>query len=434
MDMLAVLGFAMIITFMYLILSQRMSPFSAMIVIPIIFGVISGAGLEMGKMMIDGIKGVINTAVMLLFSILYFGIMIDAGLFDSLIVRILKIVKGDPLRIIMGTVILTAFMALGGDGSTTFMVVVTTMLPLYKRLGINSIILAVFTLMTTNILNLVPWGGPTSRVMSALNLEVSEIIPYLIPGAILALIFILGVAYFIGKRERTRLGTSSFDDDALGEVITSVEQRKPQLKRPRLFGVNMVLTVALMSGLVLEVAPLAVLFGIGVALAVIINYPSLKEQRDRFSEHAPTAINVITIIFAAGIFMGIFTGTKMSDAMALSLINMIPPSFGPYMALITAFISIPATFFLTNDTYYFAVVPLLAKIAGNYGISPAEIARASLMGHPIHFLSPLIGSIWLLLGMTEVTLSDLQKYAFPLAIGMMIIYILTGILTGGIPV
>lgn len=433
MDILAVLGFVMIITFMVLVMTERLTPFTGMIVIPVLFGLFAGAGAELGEMMMEGIKGIVSTATMLLFSIIYFGIMIDAGMFDSMILRILRIVKGDPLKIIMGTVILAAFMALGGDGSTTFMVVVATMLPLYKRLGISSVILAVLTLMTTNIINLVPWGGPTTRVMSALNVEASDILPKLMPGMAVALLFMLAVAYFVGRRERARLGTAAIGEEALAEIACSVEQRKPDLKRPERFWVNLGLTIVLMAGLVLEIAPLAVLFEIGVALALIMNY-SLKEQKKRIAEHAPNALNVVSIIFAAGIFMGIFSGTKMSDAMALSLVKMIPESMGQYMALLTALISAPLTFLVTNDTYYFGIVPVLAKIAANYGISAAEIARASLMGHPVHFLSPLIGSLWLLLGMTEVSLKDLQKYAFPLALGIMTIYIVTGILLGVIPV
>ncbi|NLI92628.1 MAG: citrate transporter [Peptococcaceae bacterium] len=434
MDFLAVLGFIMIISFMYLVMSERMSPFSAMIIIPIIFGLIAGAGPGIGKMMMDGVKGVVGTATMLMFSILYFGIMIDAGLFDPLILKILEVVKGDPLKIIAGTVVLSAFMALGGDGSTTFMVVVTTMLPLYKRIGISTVILSVMTLMTTSIFNLVPWGGATSRVLIALNVEVSDVILKIMPGMGLALTFMLVVACIVGKRERSKLGYTTMNEELLQEIAASVQQRNTHLKRPDLFWVNLILTLGLMSGLVFEVAPLAVLFEMGVALALIINYPSLNEQRSRIAQHAPNAINIATIIFSAGIFMGIFSGTKMSDAIALSLINMIPASLSHYMILITALISAPITFLVTNDTYYFAIVPIFAKIAANYGIEHAQIARVSLMGHSVHFLSPLIGSIWLLLGMTEVSLRDLQKYAFPLALGIMTIYILTGIVLGLIPV
>jgi citrate-Mg2+:H+ or citrate-Ca2+:H+ symporter, CitMHS family len=410
-----------------------MSPFTALIVIPIIFGLASGAGFGLGKMMLTGIRGIATTATMLLFAIMYFGIMINAGLFDPLVIKILKLVKGDPLKVIVGTVFLTGFVALDGDGSTTFMIVCTAMLPLYLRLGISPIILAVFALMTNNVLNLIPWGGPTARVVAVLKLEAPEVFNPLIPGMIVSFIFIVIVAYFVGQRERARIGKGSIDQEALLAIITAVETENQHLKRPKLFWINLLLTVALVAGLVLEWAPLAVLFEFGTAIALLVNYRSLSEQRDRFAEHAPAALNVIGVIFAAGIFMGILTGTKMADAIAKALIQSIPASFGPHMAVITALLSGPGTFFLSNDAFYFGIVPVLSQMAGAYGITPSEIARASLMGQPLHFLSPLIGALWLLLGITNTNLGDVQKWAFPVAVGMMIIYIVTGVLTGAIP-
>jgi CitMHS family citrate-Mg2+:H+ or citrate-Ca2+:H+ symporter len=40
---------------------------------------------------------------MLMFAILYFALMIDSGLFDPAVRKILKMVKGDPLKVSVGT-------------------------------------------------------------------------------------------------------------------------------------------------------------------------------------------------------------------------------------------------------------------------------------------------------------------------------------------
>ncbi len=91
--MLSILGFSMIAVFMYLIMSKRLSALVAIMLVPIIFGVIGGFFTELGPMMQEGVEGIASTAIMILFAILYFGIMIDSGLFDPLISKILKIVK-----------------------------------------------------------------------------------------------------------------------------------------------------------------------------------------------------------------------------------------------------------------------------------------------------------------------------------------------------
>ena len=49
---------------------------------------------------------------------------------------------GDPVRILVGTVVLATIVSLDGDGSTTYMITHAAMLPLYRRLGMNRLIAA----------------------------------------------------------------------------------------------------------------------------------------------------------------------------------------------------------------------------------------------------------------------------------------------------
>src|SRR6187551_2909790 len=139
---LSLLGFAMVATFMTLIMTGRLAPLVALIVIPVLFGLMAGHGLDLGPMMLEGVKKIAPTGVMIMFAILYFGLMIDAGLFDPAVRRLLILVRGDPVRIVVGTVILAVLVSLDGDGSTTYMVTVAALLPLYRRLGLNPLIMA----------------------------------------------------------------------------------------------------------------------------------------------------------------------------------------------------------------------------------------------------------------------------------------------------
>ncbi len=52
------------------------------------------------------------------------------------------------------------------------------------------------------------------------------------------------------------------------------------------------------------------------------------------------------------------------------------------------------------------------KLAASYGIDPMEIARASVLGQPVHLLSPLVASTFLLVGMVGVDLGEHQRFAF----------------------
>ena len=161
--MLTVLAFSMVIAFMTLIMTKCMSALIALIVVPVVFALIGGFAAGIGPMMLDGIKTLAPTGVMLMFAILYFGVMIDAGLFDPAVNRIVKVVDGDPLKIVVGTAVLAPFVSLDGDGSTTYIITTTAMLPLYKRLRMNNLIMASVIMQASGVTNLLPWGGPTVR-------------------------------------------------------------------------------------------------------------------------------------------------------------------------------------------------------------------------------------------------------------------------------
>ena len=160
--MLTVLAFSMVITFMTLIMTKRLSALIALIVVPVVFALLGGFAAGIGPMMLDGIKTLAPTGVMLLFAILYFGVMIDAGLFDPVVNRIVKMVDGDPMKIVVGTAVLALFVSLDGDGSTTYIITTAAMLPLYKRLGMSSLVLASVIMQASGVMNLLPWGGPTA--------------------------------------------------------------------------------------------------------------------------------------------------------------------------------------------------------------------------------------------------------------------------------
>ena len=417
--LLTLLGFGMVITFMTLIMTKRLSPLVALILVPIIFALLGGFGAGIDKMMLDGIRKIAPTGVMLMFAILYFGVMIDAGLFDPIVGRILRAVKGDPLKIVVGTTVLALVISLDGDGSTTYMIVVAAMLPLYRRLKMNALSMTCLAMLASGVMNLTPWGGPTARAASALHVDAGDIFVPLVPEMGVAIVAILMLAFFLGLRERRRLGVLSLPDGA--SLHAGYDEDGPKnlpeievdhdLRRPRLLWVNAGLTLALMVSLVMGVLPLPVLFMIAFAIALIINYPNLAEQRRRVAQHAGNVLSVVSLIFAAGIFTGILSGTGMVEAMSRSLLAVIPDALGPYLAGITALVSLPFTFFMSNDAFYFGVLPILSEAAQGYGISPVEMARASLIGQPVHLLSPLVPSTYLLVGLAGVEFGDHQRYS-----------------------
>lgn len=428
---LGIAGFAMILLFMYLIMSKRMSAMNALILIPIVFALALGFhDAKLGKMMFDGVKKVAPTGIMICFAILFFGIMIDAGLFDPIIKKILKVVHGDPMKVCVGTAVLAAFISLDGDGSTTYLVTCSAMLAVHRKLGIRPIILPALAVMENQIMNIIPWGGPTGRVLASLSVDASQVFTPMIPCMITGTMFVLFMAYRWGMQERARLGVLDISH-ADNQFTVSEDPEADKLKRPEKFWINAALVVVLMTCLMMGVLPLAILFIIATALALLVNYKN-KDQQARISANGANAMPVVAMVFAAGIFMGILADTKMIDAMSKMIIAGIPESMGPHFAFITALISLPGTFFMTNDAFYFGVLPVLAKAAAVYDIPADMMGRAALIGQGAHLLSPLVPSTYLLVGLNKVEFGDLQRFALIPSICVSLIWLATSVMLGTI--
>ena len=430
--MLTFLAYAMIVVFMALIMTKRLPAMVALILVPIAFGIATGFGPVLGPMMFDGIKKLAPTGVMLMFAILYFGIMIDAGLFDPVVRFIIRIVGGDPMKIVVGTVVLAMSVGLDGDGSTTYMVTAAAMLPLYTRLGMSPLVFTCVVMMASHNMNLLPWGGPTARVVTALELDMKDVFVPLIAPMIITALWVVFVAYLLGMGERRRIGIVKLNADGAGEAV--MVGSDPSLLRPKLLWFNVALTVALLVLLVWGVLPLPVLFMVAFAIALTVNYPGLQQAKERTAAHAENALPVVALIFAAGIFVGILSGTRMVDAIADSVIVAVPQWMGPYMAIVTAVLSIPFTFFISNDAFYYGIVPILAKTAAVYGITTAEIARASLVGQQVHLLSPLVASTYLLVGLAKVEFGDHQRKTILWALSAAAVMLIATIVCGVVPV
>ncbi|WP_018615288.1 CitMHS family transporter [Segetibacter koreensis] len=429
--MLAVYGVVTIIIFLVVIMTKRLSVITALVLVPVIIAFVAGFSYkEIGAMSLAGIKQVAPTGILLMFAVLYFSVMLDVGLFDPVIAIIVRSVKGDPLKVIVGTAVLTMLVHLDGDGTATFMIVLSTFLPIYKRLGINRLILAGIVALSVGPMHLVPWSGTSVRAMSTLNTDAVHMFNPNIPAMLGGLVWVLFVAYIFGKRERKRIGIIQFDY----EHRENLTEDQKALRRPKLILINAILTISLITALLIGVVPAPVLFVIAAVVALMINYNKLPDQQKVLKAHASNIFLVSSLIFAAGVYSGILTESKMIAAMASGLVNLIPKEHASFIPVLTAIISMPASILFTPDAYYFGVVPVLSHTCSQLGVDPLEIGRASLLGQmTVGFpLSPLTASTFLLIGLAEVELGDHQKFIFKWAWGTTIVMTIIALLTGSI--
>jgi CitMHS family citrate-Mg2+:H+ or citrate-Ca2+:H+ symporter len=347
-----------------------------------------------------------------------------------MIAGIIKIVKGDPLKITLGTALLAMLVHLDGDGTATFMITISALLPIYKKLGMHKLVLPCIVALSVGVMHLVPWSGTMARAMNVMQADTRNFLVPLLPSMLAGMIWVLLVAWHLGKKERKRLGIIEIDYNHVAEL--SAEQK--QMRRPKLAWLNLMLTIVLIISLVMAWLPLPALFIIAFSIALLVNYPSQADQKKRLAAHAGNAFFVSLMIFAAGIFSGILSGTKMIDAMAVSLVSLVPHEHAAYLPAIVGVTGMPLSFAFTPDAYYYGVLPVLKTAAIHYGMNPLEMGRAAVLGQmTVGFpLSPLTASTFVLVGLSEVELADHQKFTFKWAFGSTLLMLLVALLTGAI--
>ncbi|MCX5444331.1 CitMHS family transporter [Streptomyces nigrescens] len=443
--MLAALGFSTIGIFLLLTMTKRVSVLVALVLLPVLAALAGGFAGELGEMVLDGLSTVAPTGIMIAFAVLYFSLMVDAGLFDPLIRGILRVARNDPARITVGTAVLTMCVALDGDGASTFLITVSALLPVYKRLGMSPLVLSGVVCLAAGVMNMIPWGGPTVRAMAALKLDSSEVFTPVLPAMGCGLAWVLLASYLIGRRERCRLGALT----PQGEVDAGTErdgcERPTRMAgdgpgtpwvpaRPRTWPsiFNLVLTIALLVSLVLEVMPLPVLFALAFTLALLVNRPTWEGQQALLEKHAKSVVLVTTMIFAAGVFTGVLTGTKMITEMAEAFVSVVPDSLGGHLPVLVAVTGMPLSLAFTPDAYYFGVLPVLSETAAGFGTDQAEVARAAILGQMTTGfpLSPLTASTFILIGMSGVQLGEHQRFIFRWAFATTLVMTAAALLTG----
>lgn len=430
--MLAIVGLATVLIVLALIMSKKTSTMSALIIVPVIACFVIGKGGSLGKFMLDGIKSVAPTGAMFIFAVLFFTLMGDVGAFERIVNKIISMFGSSPVKVCIGTYIITVLTHLDGSGATTFLITVPSMLPIYQKLKMNPLILTTIVALAAGTMNMVPWGGPTMRAATALEVSLVDLYSPMVIPQLCGIAAGIAIAVMFGMREQKRLGASLANINVTAQELTPEEAA---LRRPQYFWFNLILIIVTVASLVSGILPPAGCFMIALVIAFTVNYPDVKTQSKLVDAHASAALMMASVLFAAGIFTGIMKNSGMLKAMAGGLVAIIPNSLAPHFATIIGVISMPMSLLFDPDSFYFAVLPVLSKAAEGVGLHALDMARAAICGQmTIGFpLSPLTPATFLLTGLAGVDFGEHQKHAFIWAWLVSLVILVVAILLGRIP-
>ena len=427
--MLALLAILTLLLVLAVILLDLASPVVALVAVPVVTAVLGGFGLQTSKFVITGITSLAPIIVMFIFSILYFGVMTDAGLLKPLVSSLVRSVGNRPSRIVVASAALALLVHLDGSGAVCFIVVIPTMLPLYDAFNMDRRVLACVSSLAAGV-NFLPWTGPTLRASAALHIPVMTIFRPLLPVQLIGLVFVFGVAFWLGRREDKRLAL-------LKERSNPTPQAPPPAPHPSpvRFVLNAVLTTVVLGTMIAGWVDPAVAFLVGTTIALVVNFPRSADQRGRIEAHARAAILMASTLVAAGAFTGIMTGSGMLKALAHATVSYLPPGAATHLPVILGLIAMPLSLLFDPDSYYFGVMPVLAEVTRTAGGLPINIAQASLLGmmttgFPI---SPLTPATFLVTGLSGVELAAHQKFTGPFLLAASVLMCLTAVLLGILP-
>ena len=435
---LALLGFATVIAVIVLLLRNVTVPALAFVSVSTITAAIlvaTGAFTldEMADFIKEGVKGVHGTAILFIFSVLFFGVMTDAGMFDKIIGALMKKVGNNVIGVTLMTCLIAIIGHLDGGGASTFLITIPAMLPVYKRLHMRRETLLLICVTSMGVMNLLPWGGPTMRAASVLGVESNDLWSQIVPMQVVGLVLAVGTAIFWGFQEKKRiakLGDAAVEDAGKYDDSDS-EEKNNELARPKNFIFNVILTLAVIIVLVMDIFPSYYVFMVGCALGILVNYRGKKLQNSIIKSHAASGLTMASTIMCAGVFLGVLSKSGIMEKMAIMMAGVIPVSMGKFLPIIIGVLSVPLALLFDTDSYFYGLLPVLISVGNQFGVNPAHIAIAMVVcRNCATFISPVAPATYLGIGLAGVEIKDHIKYCFGWQWGVSLICLVAGLILG----
>ncbi len=415
--MLLVVAILMLLIMAFFLIRGKVIPSVVLTILPIIGALVVGTSFtDTMTFVAKGMISVLPVVALFIFSITYFGVMSDVGLFDRIIAFLVKRIGKSIYSVLAVTAAIAMVAHLDGSGVATLLITVPAMLPVYKALKIRPLPLALTVSLVISVMNMVPWGGPTARAASVIGMDPAVLWHLMIPIQLAGIALIFIVLFFVARIEKKR---SEFTRDI--DIQASMQQLSDDekaLRRPKMWWPNLIITVLLLAALLVGV-PSFIVFMVGCAIVIPLNYRSRKDQNERIKAHAKNILPMAVTIIGAGALLGVLDGTGMVDALANGLLAIVPDSMKSMMHVIVGVLTTPMSVLLDADTMMYGILPIVVQAAGTVGVSAASVASIFIIGHNFGItLCMTSAAVYFGLGLYGLEYKDAFRYSIGWTLGM----------------
>lgn len=432
--MVALVGFIMIVLIVFLLLKGKMSPIVVLTTIPVAAALVLGfSPLEVAGFIKEGIGTTTSNGILFIFSVIYFGVMSDTGMFDVIVNFLVKRAGNNVIAVTVSTAIIATIAHLDGTTATTVLITIPALYPVYKAMKIDGKILLCLTGACMGVMNLLPWGGPVARAATVLAMDANDLWHILIPVQIAGLVANIALAVVLGMLA-IKQGAGAGKGEEV-EVDQKAKDEEMALRRPKLLLFNLLLTIGLIAVLSMGLITSYVAFLFALCLALAVNYPNQKLQDKLIKKHAPSALLISATLFSAGAMVGIFDGTGMLTEMANAIMAIIPGFMGRFIHVIFGILALPLGLCIGTDAYFYGIMPLVMQVGETYGVASLSTAVTMVIGKNLALMvSPLVPATYLAIGLANVELKDHMKFSIPFYWIISVLMLIFGIVIGMVPI
>ena len=333
-----------------------------------------------------------NTLGVLLGMMLFVSVVKLSGVFEFLAIKCARLAKGDPWKIMLLFVLLTAVLSAFLDNVTTVLLIGPMTLTVCKLLDVNPIPFFMTEILASNIGGTATLIGDPPNIMigSAAGYSFFDFILYDAPAVTIILVAILGVFYALYGRKM------NVDDEHKARIMELDEHA--QIKNRRLLKQSVVMTALVVVGFMAHGALglESCIIALGAAgIIMLISGESIEE--------ALSNVEWTTLSFFAGLFVivGALAETGVIGMLANGLID--ASGGNVFITMLVLLIgSAVISSFLDNIPFVATMIPILLAMEST-GMDVTPLWWAVSLGACLGGNGTLIGAS------ANVVLSDISK-------------------------